>query len=51
MVTVENQDVNRNGKYTLQDLAIQGFYYGLLAAEANPDVYTADQAGDTFVLE
>ncbi|MCU6790854.1 cohesin domain-containing protein [Paenibacillus sp. WQ 127069] len=48
-VTVENQDVNRSGEYTLLDLAIDGYYYGQLASSANPTVYTADQAGDEYV--
>ncbi|MCU6795139.1 cohesin domain-containing protein [Paenibacillus sp. WQ 127069] len=48
-VTVENQDVNRNGEYTLLDLAIDGYYYGQLASNANPAIYTADQAGDEYV--
>jgi fibronectin type 3 domain-containing protein len=48
-VTVENMDVNRTGQYTLLDLAIDGYYYGQLASNANPAVYTADQAGDEYV--
>ncbi|MEK3913484.1 cohesin domain-containing protein [Paenibacillus sp. FSL H7-0331] len=48
-VTVENQDVNRSGEYTLLDLAIDGYYYGQLASNANPAIYTADQAGDEYV--
>jgi hypothetical protein len=48
-VTVENMDVNRTGEYTLLDLAIDGYYYGQLASNANPAVDTADQAGDEYV--
>ena len=48
-VIISNQDVNRSGEYTLLDLAIAGFYYGFLASDANPEVYSLEQAGDEIV--
>ncbi|GLI05855.1 hypothetical protein YDYSG_18850 [Paenibacillus tyrfis] len=51
-VTVEGvKDVNRSGEYTLLDLAIDGYYYGQLASNADPSKYDANQAGDEFVRD
>ncbi|OXM84621.1 fibronectin type III domain-containing protein [Paenibacillus rigui] len=51
-VTVEGpKDVNRTGEYTLLDLAIDGYYYGELASNADPSKYDANQAGDEYVKD
>ncbi|QMV40241.1 cohesin domain-containing protein [Cohnella cholangitidis] len=44
-----NKDVNRTGEYTLVDLAIDGFYYGKLAADTDHSKHDADQAGDEHI--
>lgn len=49
-VTIEGQpDVNRSGEYTLLDLAIDSYYFGKLASNADPMIYNANQAGDEYV--
>ncbi|GAA4837486.1 hypothetical protein GCM10023310_13790 [Paenibacillus vulneris] len=49
-LTIEGvKDVNRSGEYTLLDLAIDAYYYGQLASNADPSKYDADQAGDEYV--
>ncbi|WP_248931141.1 cohesin domain-containing protein [Paenibacillus hamazuiensis] len=43
------QDVNKSGDYTLLDLAIDAYYYGKHASNADPVKYNVNQAGDEFV--
>lgn len=50
-VIVKQSDVNRSGEYTLLDLAIDAYYYGDLAVDADPTKYEANQAGDEFVTD
>ena len=37
------QDVNRTGEYTLLDLSIDGYYYGMNATDTDTTKYDADQ--------
>ncbi|MEC0229308.1 fibronectin type III domain-containing protein [Paenibacillus alba] len=45
------QDVNKSGEYTLVDLAIDAYYYGQLASNADPVKYNVNQAGDEYVAD
>jgi hypothetical protein len=42
-------DVNRSGEYTLVDLAIDAFYYGMLAANTDHSKHDADQIVDDSI--
>ncbi|WPP40372.1 cohesin domain-containing protein [Paenibacillus hunanensis] len=42
-------DVNRSGEYTLLDLSIDAFYFGLTAADTDKTLYDADQTEDNQV--
>ncbi len=42
-------DVDRSGQYTLLDLSLDAFYFGLSADDTNKDLYDADQTEDNKV--
>ncbi|MFD1885990.1 cohesin domain-containing protein [Paenibacillus wenxiniae] len=42
-------DVNRSGEYTLLDLSIDAFYFGLTAADTDKTLYDADQTEDSKI--
>jgi uncharacterized protein YjdB len=42
-IIVENGDVNKNGEYSLLDLALDGYFYGMNASETDTQKYNADQ--------
>ncbi|QUH27916.1 cohesin domain-containing protein [Vallitalea guaymasensis] len=42
IIIEEVKDVNLNGEFTLIDLAIDGYYYGMSAADTNTTKYHAD---------
>jgi hypothetical protein len=44
-----HSDVNKSGEYTLVDLAIDAYYYGQPAYNADQYKYNVNQAGDHFV--
>ncbi|MDP4098587.1 hypothetical protein OIN60_17790 [Paenibacillus sp. P96] len=39
-------DVNHSGEYTLVDLAVDGFYYGIAVADTDTTKHSADQVSD-----
>lgn len=42
-------DVDRSGQYTLLDLSLDAFYFGMNAADTNKDLHDADQTEDDKV--
>ncbi len=42
-------DVDRSGQYTLLDLSLDAFYFGLSATDTNKDLYDADQTEDNKI--
>ncbi len=42
-------DVDRSGQYTLLDLSLDAFYFGMNAADTNKDLHDADQTADDKV--
>ncbi len=42
-------DVDRSGQYTLLDLSLDAFYFGMSAADTNKDLHDADQTEDDQV--
>ncbi|WP_342562368.1 cohesin domain-containing protein [Paenibacillus sp. FSL R7-0345] len=48
-IIIEATDVNKSGKFTLVDLAIDARYFKYFAADVDPVKYNAQQAGDEYV--
>lgn len=48
-IIIEATDVNKSGKFTLVDLAIDARYFKYFAPDVDPVKYNAQQAGDEYV--